>query len=633
MSNLKVLIQNRPDKINYSQFEDEKSVCLGYFESNEYTSEKNTVINDLSWAAYNEALEEEEFFNLSKKEFETTYKEVLITDISIKTEGMRMPLFYKAKLNEKIANVTSLKRITNDSESNVNNGYKIVDGVLYTNFKNTFNNKTKRFEIYRFNGTLVTGESFTGLLNLINVYEEKTFENRDSEKLFFKMFSNGKYRYRLQLKDNQETLARLACGLTEGESPFYWKPVEESKLKIKNIEPKYSDEEWLVEISNGVQSVIKDGNYYRYSLPEYKYQTFSPYAPLKRLLNKECSKVSKRVIKLPYRSIVNDGKINIYLEYFLNGKKVIRDNVNVISVDEMEGFVEINTDIEDYYEIKADFTYICKSVILKTLNLNPYFNQEALNTKYIIGVLPNNNVASIVVFKCVENKLLAHELYEGSNSIEGLPLNEFYDNKTLLGNGDIYILGEVYFKDSSVLSKSMFFDKRKKEYIREEKLSEIFTANAKIQHTKYGYGEDGISYVKNNIRYLSVPKTYKENFEKDVSVVKGIDINTSFEQTIFERNISDNNLGETKLVFMYEGWDAKVNVSFNSDLEPILKVEWEGPGEYKVLKESSKEELLTISSAEEPFDRELVFENSSLKGQTVRLSYNDKLSEQSLELP
>lgn len=634
MSNLKILVQNRPDKIRYSRFEDEKSISLGYFESKEYTSDKNVIINDFSWVNENNVFEEETIYQLTKKEFETNYKEIVITDISVKIEGVRHPLFYKAKFDKQISKLIKLTRVSNDSESNVENGYKIVDGVLYTNFKNKFNLETKRYEIYRIACQFVNGESYNGLLNLSKAFEEKTFENKGKAKTYIKSYSGEKYRYRIELDSKAETLSKLACGLEEGEAPFYWKPLEESRLKINKIEKKYSDEEWVVEIVNGTASMVKDGEFYRYSLPEYKYQTFSPYAPLKRLLNKQCQKVSRRVIKLPYRSIVNDNLINVRFEFFKDGEAVVDEDIEIVSVDEEEGFVEVNKDIEDAYNIKSDFTYICKTVILKNLNINPYYNKEALKTKYIIGVLPNRNDASIIVLKCIENKMQEHEYYDnsfGRGSIAGMSLEAFYESKTLFGSGSVYVLGEVYFKDNSTLSECLFFDKREKNFIREERLNEIFKANPKIQHTEYGYGEDGISYVRNNIRFLSVPKEYEENFNQDSNSLVGLEIKSSFDQTKFERNLRDFNLGETKLVIEYENWEPKYKVYLTKELAIKIEIEWEGPGEYLV-KNKSGATLVSVTSEDEPENRTIVFESELLRGNEINLIFNNQ-SSSSLVLP
>lgn len=636
MSNLKILVQARPDKIRYSRFEDEKSVSLGYFESSEYTSEKNVIINDFSSYQESNLLEEEEFYSLNKKEFESDYKEVLITDISVKIGDVRHPLFYKAKLKDKISRLIELKKISNDSEANVENGYKLVNGELYTNFRNKYDSKKERSEIYYLRCELVNGETYSGLLNLTKAFEEKTFENKDKSKVYIRTFSNNKYRYRIELSSQEETLSSLACGIKDGGSIFYWKPSQESKLKIKPLEKKFSDEEWLIEITNGSTAVIKNGNYYRYSLPEYKYQTFSPYAPFKKLLNKQCKKVSRRIIKMPYQSIVKDDNLKIRFEYLNNGLETIDQDINVVSVDEQEGFVEVDKDIENDYIIKSDFIYVCKSVILKSLNMNPYFNKEALNTKYIVGILPNRNDVGIAVFKCVKNKMLYHEYdnnFFGRSSIEGLTLEEFYQSKTLFGEGNVNILGEVYFKDNSILGKCLFFDKREKEFLREEKLQDIFTANPKIQHTKYGYGEDGISYNPGNIRFIEIPEKYKNSFEKDINLSRGMSKDSSFDQEIFERRLSDYNLGETKLSINYSSWDPKISIKMQKDLTWKIEVEWDGPGSYSVVDERDYAEIARIDATSEPTDRLISFEGDNLKSITVKLKYEDSLTERSLVLP
>lgn len=627
MTNLKVIVQNRPDRIGYSRYEDEKSICLGYFETDSYSSDNNTVINDYSWSIEANYFDEEDSIQgIDSKRIATIYKDILVTNIRKRVNGITIPLFYKVKLSNKVSEY-SIKEYGDLESFETGNEVAVQDGYIYTNFENKFDEKSKKYKLYEVSGTYIDGTNFNELLSTEAIFTLKTFENKESIQNFSRRYVNGLFEFDISV-EKSTTLASILCSVKANESLFYWKPISSNKIKLKELRNKFSDENWTLELTNGFAIKNTGSGIYKYTLPEYSYQDFSPNAPYKRLSNKNCEIVSDKVLKLPNQALKYDSsEFTAIIEAVKYDGE--RTTLTIVSVDERLGFIKVEESLSNFdngeYIIKAEFTYKCDSIFIRSLDLNPYFNKDALNKKYFICVKPNENESGLRVIESINGKVF-DPLGEGSSNAiqidgideEAFKIDEeaFKSNYTTIGenNVQLFLVAEVFFKDNSVLENSYFYDKRRYDYIRKEKREEFFRANPRLQNTKYGYGKDGLQLIK----------------AKQIVADYPVGVDEEIARFTYSSKLSSSHC----ISYNPKLEDIKVEVNYVDD-NILIEASWEGPGKYELL-DSNNGVIRSINADVEPVNRVVRFtiqntnENEKL---SFYITYNNVRSESSWEIP
>lgn len=571
---IKGIVTKPIERLNYSTYYDDKSVGISYFESEELNSDDNLQVVDESWSVEGNdrrRFNDSNYITFNSRSFFTEFKDVVITNIvGSDLHNREIPLFYKHKvpLGKTIYNVDEIVVISNERKDTIKYGYSLKKGMLYTNYKNVYDPKTLEYRIYFVNGSYTDGTTFNEILNVEAAIVELNWENYNKENIskYTREEQTNGFLYTVEVSD---TLAAAICANNKSMN-YYLKPLKGNSLYIKKPSIKYIDNEWLVEISNGyllkVDSVNK--KLYKYTVPEYQNQNFNIEKPLIRLDDKECFLVTSKVIKLPYSKIKFDISKELTLEVYYYDNENNRRNLNIKSVDEAYGFVELEESLPSNTEvvIKASFYYNAESLYYQDINFNPYQNKDAIDKKFLFYILPNQRNKSVYHIEINKNGSFIDSFSPDNVVVSNL--DTYLENKKSELN--ILILGEVYFKDTTKLKNCFEFDIRKPNVLVEERLENIFKRNPQLLQSKFGYGSEGQRIPKENIVFLDLPIELKESGDYTEDQLLNL----------FKRFLK----ASTNLIINYVYKESKIRFESYKAGETILKLSFEGVGEYKLLK-------------------------------------------------
>lgn len=568
-------IVNKPiEHLRYSTYYDDKSIGISYFESEELNSDDNLQVVDDSWSINENdrrRFDDSNYRTFNSRSISSKYKDVIITNIvGTDLHNREIPLFYKHKipLTEKIYNIDSITVVTNERSDTISYGYAVKKGMLYTNYKNVFDPKTLEYRVYFVNGTYVSGEAFNSILNVEPAISELNWENylNDDISKYTKEEQNDGFLYTVEVS---ETLAAAICA-NGGTMNYYLKRLKSNSLYIKKPSIKYIDNEWFVEISNGYLTQTIGSKLYKYTVPEYNNQNFNIEKPLIRLDDKDCFRVTDKIVKLPYSKIKYDESKEMYLNLHYINDAGSKTQLAIKSVDEAYGFVELETALPRNVDVKilASFYYETKTLYFNGINFNPYQNKDILNEKIIFYVLPNQTERSVHYLTVKKDG----RFFDSNSSNPNVPqLGEFRVYKSSLSvNKKALFLGEVYFKDTSKLKNCFEFDIRKSNVLIESKLNEIFKRNPQLLQSKLGYGSEGQRVPKDNIVFLDLP----------ISLIESGDYTEDQLLNLFKRFLK----ASTNLIINYTYRESSIKFESYIEGDTKLKLSFEGPGKYELLK-------------------------------------------------
>lgn len=543
--NINTIVSKPIEKLRYSTRIDKNSVATNYFESEEINSTKNLVIEDNTFNDdFNDRRKfDQQFFKKIKAlTYTSVYKKILFTIFTGRNRhAEQIPLFYKQKKDptKRILRASFQKNTNASSDDLVNYGYAVVDGNLYFNYQNKYNSITGEYEIYHLNLSYEDGTSESCLINPVPAIEKRTDTNSDQITYSQLKVSNG-YDYEI-LTPNNTTIAQLICSLNT-DMFLYIKEEESNSIYLKKPEGQNIENEWIPEIVAGEVYKLTENKLFRYHIPEYKNQSFSIEAPNIKVFDKDCFIVTDKIIQLPFRKISygGDDYTLTVKRYDLNNKYL--EDLAINSVDALNGFVELESQLpfrtgEDYY-IRADFFYKTETYYYNKLNLNPYFNKDAIAEKYYFYVKPNTDDESIVVFKEKENAPEENWLFLGAI---------FYEENYSKENSMSFYLGE----------KQRLFS-----------LEESVDKNPYILQSYLGYGTQGQAIQKNNVVVIDLPAEYeKSEFYSEQELM-----------ALFKRKLRMS----TNVIFNYVQDESTLKFKTFGPTSVEIELSWEGPGNYKV---------------------------------------------------
>lgn len=566
---IKAYVSKPIEKLRYTTQTDYKSIATNYFESSELNSSKNLKIEDYSISySFNDKrnLDERKFKNLGAiTKYFSPYKDVIFTYMvgAGQSNNEIVPLFYKQKkdANKNIVRVSVELKTNNTANQSVNYGNAIVDGEFYYNYQNEYDPITGDYKLYFLSISYDNGSSETVIINPIPAIEKADYNNLNKTRYTSLKRSNG-YEYSILLPGDIN-LAAFKCGLEDNSNlNLYVKELEKNSIYLKAPENQSVENEWIVEITNGEVYQISENQIYKYSLPEYKKQPFSVEAPLLEVFDKDCYKVTEKIVKLPFAEVKHSPSQSIEIiieEYDLNNEK-IGEPKEIKSVDEKNGFVELtknlNFDSDTY--LRASFYYKTDTYYYNKINLNPYFNKEALKEKYHFYVKPNEDVEALV---CLKQSELDSDTQDKSRWL---------------------YLGAVSYEEDYLIEDSFSFSLNNK--LRYYSWEDVLKRNPYLLQSKYFYGENGQALQKNNIVVLELPAEYEtspEYSEKEL-------------YNLFKTKLKSS----TNLLLDYYFDEPQLKITNYKKDEAEIECSWEGPGIYELLKKDDSGKYALIQSEE-----------------------------------
>jgi hypothetical protein len=589
------------EKLQYSKYIDDRSIALDYFESAEINSEDHLELNDHSWKVIQN---NPNFFRENKEgETETSiinsiYKELLITNTVLRSDkdGFEKPLWHRHRRRD--IKEVDVHYVSNGESIDVNEGFVLKGGCVYTNYKNSFDYKTSNYRIYFVSGVTISGVAFNELLNVIpaigpTLYTDIDLETGEITNDSYTVQPNGTgYTYIINRQSSP-------CEDINTSSKFHYKATEDNLIKLIKPEAYSLANPWHLRVSNG--SFIREGK--RYWVPEFRTQPFDGQYGTIRLINKECRFVSENTIKLPVDKILIDPKElshisvhifdeeeNILAAYTssptLLGTKYSDSTIvyaeHISSWDEEYGFVELDRSINSSNIIKCDFYYRADSLILNTIDVNLYTNELLIYNKIFFYLIPDQRIRSVYYFMLDENDRI---IFSSNKEFKSLKADGTYNDKNMLGKDLIefkndyccnftddkgYLeLGEVTFKEDYYLDETTTFEVKTSGYLNEDLMESYFDAQHKGLQSQFGYGENGQVVQRNNLIYVKYPIELLESYG---GVYK--------EAELIRKTKRKMRPGMDLVVdYYYPKSELAIKLSAGS---VELNISWEGPGTYNL---------------------------------------------------
>ena len=601
---IKAIVSKPVERLQYSAYIDDRSVAIAYIDSTEINSKDHLEVNDLSWKVKNNnsnLFEEIKEFEIERESFTTNYRDLLITNVvDSNVDGFDIPLYYKHKRKVKEA---SLHFIENGDEIDVDSGFKIVDGWIYTNYKNIFNKENGNYAIFFVEGVDENLNAFNELLSIVPAIEEASWENIDLET---GQFENLTYtrdlvsdRYYYQISN---PISR--CGEKGYSSSYFVKLEENNLIKIKKPYQYSLENPWFLEVTNGF---IYDSNN-RYSIPEYRNQAFEMESGLLRLVNKQCNFVTSNLIQLPANPVKIDPSNNLNItvtirnsfkeiikalttESTLLGTKIPDTDVTyeegISSWDFESGIVELETIINPSQVIEATFFYKTNNLLFNELNVNLYTNKKLIYNNLFLYLIPNQNSKSVYYFLVDEED----RIIKTSNPKFDVFYNNSYNSNNMIGKSLKYFketycagwennykympLGMVSLKEDFYVEDINEVDIREKSYLNSNNFKDYFNKQHKGLQSKFGYGDEGQVIQKNNLVYVKYPiellNKYGGNYTEG-QLIRATKRKLPNDVDI----VVDYHYLKSSLTFTVNALDITINAS------------WEGPGTYRIEKSLSE---------------------------------------------
>jgi hypothetical protein len=281
-------------------------------------------------------------------------------------------------------------------------------GILYSNARAEFNS-TEDYTIYYVqysvndNGVIRT---HLDLLNNETVFHAATLDDFEDD---FLTLTPGSNAYLLEEVFNGFQIQLPTVGT------YGYKQQLTTQLKV--LEPYPSDWRvpWYLRITNGDFTTVVDGILSRYRIAEFLSQSFYPEFPYKHSIEYP-SYLDKHLLKLNRKNIyfsednalflqlqINDADGNGVAAYTNDSSLVntLADNgqsfqmwtedsrIGMRSIDQVNGFVLLEgLDLEEDYELKADYYYTETEYEYSLYNFNPFLNTNSALEKVIIFAIP-----------------------------------------------------------------------------------------------------------------------------------------------------------------------------------------------------------------------------------------------------
>lgn len=610
--------------LRYSKYIDDRSIPINYIESDLINVEENLNINSLSWRVIkNNPNYLQSFKNnlIETKSFLIPFRDILITNIvSFSKNGEEIPLFFKHRRKVKEA---SLHIVKLGDGYQIEEGYIVDENEIYTNYQNYFEAKTGKYVLYFVNGVDLEGNSFNELLDLVPVFQEASWENIDPE--------TGEIEDSFYTKSEEGTnffynvFVSQSCKTSNITDKLYISFFNENLIALKMPSAISLNDTWNIRVTNGV--VFDSGK--KYLLPEYRTQAFDPEFGILKQSRRYCYYLQSNTIKLPEENISFSKDKNTYIDVFIHDSeenilKVVTNNPTligtkyedleyqegIVSVDQKNGIVELDFTVDPSQIIESNFYYYTKDLVIRDIDLNPFYNEEMLYKKVYFYLKPNQANKSVYYFVLDEDDRIN---YASDNDLQ-ITLNGSFNTNTLIGesintfkeqycygfeNDFKYMeLGEVWLQEDNYLDEVLSFPIKEKTYTKSSQYESAIKRQWKLLQSKFGYGELGQVVQKNNILYIEAPLELLTKYERTKEEVEDL--------------LRTNLTGVTDIVVEYVWPKSKIDFDLTNEGEVGLSISWEEPGSYEIYRGLNKQDKNLIHSITSSVEEDLSYTDSDV---------------------
>lgn len=623
---LQSFVTAHTEYINYNKFSDPVSTMISYIESEPQTPQKNLFIKDLSWKHprnnINYILEYEE--SKDNFVFKSPFKDLYITNV---TSNSGEPFYFKHKTKfKKDSNVSlTIKKSGKflEGESISTSGWKLINQHVYNNYENKFDFITGSYELYFISGVDENGNNVNELLSNVDSIGEFSWRDIDPDTGLVRASGYTKNQIGSEFEFNINLSEEESCN--EDLRVIYIKTKSENIIKLMPPQNFDMENSWNVQVQNGF--FFKDKVY---RVTEFDNQSFNPEYGIIKIFNKRSYMVgrnnSSHIIKVPVRNIHFDPENNSNIDVIV---KDINDNVifgatsdinklnsevensgklfnvQIKSVNEKEGFIELEESLNYSNKIYCTFHQKCDNYTIENLNLNPINNKKILEGFFFFYLKPNmkryeKSIEWLYldryneIIDCSEEQLKIEVKDENGvliynpNTVIKKDLQTF-KNQYCFGyeNFKKYLeLGEVSYEETEHLDELNTVSIKDNTPVNENNYLEMISRQWKILQSKFGYGEEGQVYQNNNIVYVKIMKSMLKDFGGQYS-----------KDELYDLLKSKLMIG-TELILDFSYFDLNIEVNNSTNNKIKVSMSWEGPGNYVLVRRNivdSSENIILLN--------------------------------------
>jgi hypothetical protein len=344
---------------------------------------------------------------------------------------------------------------------------------IYSNLICYINKKEKAYEVFyvRYKD-LNTNLVVEKLLDSRPYYSQASFIQERTKREYIITQVQSEYDLRIVF----DSLNYSPTPLT-GSQRFWLKRKSTSKITIEKPGIVSSSERWNLRITPGDFF----NNDFKYWVPEYYLQLFSPAFPYRLVKEKKATLINKNLIHLDVNPIADLGLDGYYIYIIVkeqNGavKRCFTNDLNadtyitkqgfvtdifyekeaIESVSANSGFILLNQDIEESQEVFVTCRYIEQYYSYDFLSVNPSINSEVLGKKIIIYLEPDASDRAVHHLIVDSNDLIVDASKE-----EYLAAPLTYEDWKNIAEANFFLeLGEVYITQTLSIPDISLLDTR-----------------------------------------------------------------------------------------------------------------------------------------------------------------------------
>lgn len=587
-------VHKRLEQFIYTSAHKDPATVLAYLENKSLDSNTHLrIVNKTSTVPENNQRlpSTQNTRSVNAKSVSMEYGHILATNIStVDSTGKEIPLFWKHVLPIGVTGA-SLRKVEDGVETTLDSGF-LVDlqaQAIYTNYNNQFDETTGKTTIYyvypeydsfaspveadsRFLNPVSSSDQYTGtgttesyepndlaetnrtkqLLSLSSVAREAIWSDVD--------ISTGKLYTDKQLYTKTTTSSGHTYTFNKGDK-WWVKPIAEGMLQPIKPLANAPDYGWYLQFTNGDVRALVNGRTRRFYLPEFNYQNFVPYKPIRSSSRDELKLATKNVLFSNRKDLMIDPSNGLHLTLFVYDQsdvllRAITTDTNLSGVryrdsifyevglidgyDNATGCIVMALDIFNNQKVIANYYYKANSFEYKFINLNPLINAQIRDKFIVFYCVPDVDEADkaihyllvdsngYIVF-CSQGPGVGHlnlQLKNTDNTINSdsiigmkyfseVDANNFtslytagYDN-----DSGYMILCEVSVGDFAIENKQETIDiVEPGAKIKEEFLESALLANPRIQNSTLCNAPFGLQIPEENVMIVEAPLSLLEDY-------------------------------------------------------------------------------------------------------------------------
>lgn len=416
----RINIKTELEYLRFSSSYQPEGLGLSYITSPGIDPENNILLIDKSNKISSNAKESVTENKYLVDDFVTDYAGFFVADVVKMIDGEETPLYYWHDMSD-VGSFNNLEILDGNknpidpklwlfADETVKLGYE-RKGV-YSNLICSINRKENKYEVFYIRyKDLDTNLVVEKLLDSQVYYEQASFLAERSKRQYIITQIQSQYAIKIVF----DSFNYSPTPNTDSQR-FWLKRRTTSKITLEKPGLVSSSERWNMRITPG--DFFHNG--FKYWVPEYYLQLFSPAFPYRLVKERKATVVNKNLIFVDANPIANLG-IDGYFVYIIlkesNGavKRCFTNDPNadtyitkqgfvtdifyekdiIESISANSGFILLNQNIPDGQEVYITCRYIERYYSYDFLSVNPSINPEVLGKKLIVYLIPNASDRSV----------------------------------------------------------------------------------------------------------------------------------------------------------------------------------------------------------------------------------------------